>query len=59
MIIFPTNRKGKVPTKLFVDLMHGYIYASKDSVEGMKLGDIIAWLFKLRLNFYDTEEAGN
>ena len=53
MITFPTNRRGQVPAKLFVDLIHGHISASKDSVEGMKLGDIIAWLFKLRLKFYD------
>ena len=32
MITFPTNRRGQVPAELTIDLIHGYIFASEDSV---------------------------
>ena len=56
-ITFPTNRRGQVSTELFVDLIHKQIFVNRDSVEGKKVGDVIAWFFNLRLIFYDPEEV--
>ena len=55
-ITFPTNRRGQVPAELFVDLIHGHIFASEDSVEGIEVGDVIAWYFNLKLVCYGPEE---
>ena len=57
MITFPSTCTSQVPAELFVDLIHEEIFVSKNSVEGMKVGDVISWFFNLRLKFYDTEEA--
>ena len=58
-ITFPTNCRSQVSTELFVDLIHKRIFVNKDSVEGKKVGDVIAWFFNLRLIFCDPEEIEN
>ena len=58
-ITFPANCRCQVSTELFVDLIHKRIFVNKDSVEGKKVGDVIAWFFNLRLIFCDPEEIEN
>ena len=59
-ITFPQNPRIKVLAKVIIDLEHGgHLFVNNKSVEGMKLADIISWLFKLKLIYYDPEDEEN